>query len=184
MYDNIRGVSNYLCADWQKVSCGKWRSLSSRALKKNEGSRSWYWRSHIRLPRAAPSLLPHAPSVLPLKQPRSLSRTKTAIINPKFRVYIMSIYIYLGFDREAVLTSRLFSQRSWCCAGTESSMESRWNLSKIGKNKAPCLIFKGWFVEFGKLTVPMSTGMLAQQPQEPFTPGRTNSLARISVAIR
>ncbi len=35
-----------------------------------------------------------APSVLPLKRPCSLHRTETAILNPKFGVYI--IYIYIG----------------------------------------------------------------------------------------
>jgi len=42
----------------------------------------------------APSPLPPAPSLLPLKRPCPLSRTETAIPNPKFGVYIMYIYIY------------------------------------------------------------------------------------------
>ncbi len=40
----------------------------------------------------APPCSPHAPSLLPLKQPCSLSRTETAIPNPKFGMYIMYIY--------------------------------------------------------------------------------------------
>ena len=43
----------------------------------------------------APSLLPRAPSVLPLKRPCSLSRPGTAILNPKFAVYIIYIFNYI-----------------------------------------------------------------------------------------
>ena len=42
----------------------------------------------------APSVLSLAPSVLPLKRPCSLSRPGTAIPNPKFGVYIISIFMY------------------------------------------------------------------------------------------
>ena len=70
------------------------------------------WGTHLRLPPTAPlhclivvpfapSLLPPlplappcspgAPSLLPLKRPCSLSRTETAISNPKFGVYIIYI---------------------------------------------------------------------------------------------
>ena len=50
------------------------------------------------LAHRAPSVLPRcsldAPSMLPPKRPCSLSRTKTAISNPKFGVYIIYIYIH------------------------------------------------------------------------------------------
>lgn len=57
-------------------------------------------RARSMLPRApsllplAPSLLPRAPSVLPLKRPCSLSRPGTAILDPKFGVYIIYIYAF------------------------------------------------------------------------------------------
>ena len=37
----------------------------------------------------------NAPSLLPLKRPCSLSRTETVILDPKFGVYIIDIYIYV-----------------------------------------------------------------------------------------
>ena len=49
------------------------------------------------------SVLPLAPSVLPLKRPCSLSRTEPATINPKFGVYI--IYIY-PTGRVEILTNK------------------------------------------------------------------------------
>lgn len=42
-----------------------------------------------------PSVLPLALSLLPLKRLCSLSRTETAIPNPKFGVYVIYIYIYI-----------------------------------------------------------------------------------------
>ncbi len=49
----------------------------------------------------APSVLPPAPPVLPPKRPCSLSRSKTAIPNPKFGVYI--IYIYIPYVSNSVI---------------------------------------------------------------------------------
>jgi len=48
----------------------------------------------------APSVLSLAPSLLPLKQPCSLSRTKTAIPDPQFGAYIMYIYILVNHSRK------------------------------------------------------------------------------------
>lgn len=39
-----------------------------------------------------PRVLPHAPSVLPLKRPCSLTRLKRVVSNPKFGVYMIYIY--------------------------------------------------------------------------------------------
>lgn len=48
---------------------------------------------------AAPSVCPpgplDAPSMFPRKRPCSLSRTKSAIPNPEFGVYVIVIYIYI-----------------------------------------------------------------------------------------
>ncbi len=61
-------------------------------------------------PSAPPCSL-DAPSMLPLKRPCSLSRTKTAIANPKFGVYI--IYIYIGSRQSgpASIASKEYGQQ-------------------------------------------------------------------------
>ncbi len=42
----------------------------------------------------------HRPLLLPLKRPCSLSRTETAISNPKFGVYIIYIYVYVHISHD------------------------------------------------------------------------------------
>ncbi len=80
-----------------------WEVAKFREQKSNEGSSSRDGGSYFRLSPAAPlhcpivlplapSLLSPAPLLLLLKQLCSLSRLKTAIINPKFGVYIIYIY--------------------------------------------------------------------------------------------
>ena len=80
-----------------------WEVAKSRQQKSDEGSSSRDRESHFRLPCAAPL---HCPMVLPLRcslmltrcsplLPRcSLSRPGTAILDPKFGVYIIYIYTH------------------------------------------------------------------------------------------
>ena len=100
---------------------GTWSLLGSKRLSQvavltnvinNASSYSRVRRSHFRLLPAAPLhcpiVLPLAPSLLPLKRPCSLSRSKTVIANPKFGVYI--IYI-LSPNWGQHMTGRWFSGR-------------------------------------------------------------------------
>jgi len=52
-------------------------------------------------------MLPLAPSLLPLKRPCSLSRSKTATTNPKFGVYIVYIYKFQRSLNISVAHARL-----------------------------------------------------------------------------
>jgi hypothetical protein len=96
-----------LCIGWHVIRF--WTAGIEYSYRRNGGQLKPAQRSQFRLPPAArpapphrslfapsvlppaPSVLPLAPLLLPLKRPCSLSRPGTAIVNPKFGVYILYI---------------------------------------------------------------------------------------------
>ena len=104
----------------------------------------------------APSLLPRAPSVLPLKWPCSLSRPGTAILNPKFGVYIIYIYIYI---------TKHISSEYWPLprSGSESRKQSQAAYYELRKSikglvKARASLFPTAHCAFRRVSQPSDSG--------------------------
>ena len=116
----------------------------------NTGSSLYSPPSLPRYSLVLPRCSPPAPPLLPLKRPCSLSRTETAIPNPKFGVYIIYIYIFesshlvhktsppspnLDNRSDDWIWLRLNHKTS--CADSGSPEESRNSRDRFGRTTCP-----------------------------------------------